>query len=164
MLPTLPINKILVFIDGSEGCILAAKYAIALAKITRAQLKAIYVVNTNLLKQLSKARIFVKIEEMNYEHDLEEDGRRYLKHVRELGERKGLTVETELLKGAVHSLAVQKIDEWGADLFVMGELEPVLSRPDTFHDETEIIFRKAACSVLVVKNADFVEQVYNLLT
>ncbi|PIS28242.1 MAG: universal stress protein [Candidatus Marinimicrobia bacterium CG08_land_8_20_14_0_20_45_22] len=161
MLPIVPINRILVYLDGSEGCVLAAKYAIVLSKITHAQIKAIYIVNTNLLKQLSKARIFVKVEEMDYERDLEEDGRRYLKHVKDLGERKGVSIETELLKGAVHVLAVQKIKEWEANLFVMGELEPILTSSDAFHDEAGIIFRKAPCSVLVVKNAPFVEQVYN---
>ena len=45
----------------------------------------------------------------------------------------------------------------------MGELEPVLSRTDTYHDEAELILRKAKCSVLVVKDADRVERIYNAL-
>lgn len=164
MPPKKPITKILLFTDGSESCILAAKYGIALAKMTNAKLKAIYVVNINLLKQLLKARIFVQIEEMDYERDLESDGRRYLNHIRDLANQKGLQIETELLKGTVHKIAIQQIEEWGADLLVMGELEPVLSRPDTFHDETELILRKASCSVLVVKNAEYVEQIYDSLS
>jgi nucleotide-binding universal stress UspA family protein len=158
------ISKILLFIDGSEGCIYAAKFGIALAKVTGAELKALYVVNTNLLRQLEKARIFVKVEEIDFGRDLEEDGRRYLRHITELAQRKELSIETELLKGNVHELVIQEIRNWKADLLVIGELEPVLSKQDTFHDEAEIIFRKAHCSVLVIKDPARVDQIYEELS
>jgi len=158
------ISKILLFIDGSEGCIPATKYGITLAKNTGALLKAVYVVNTDLLKQLERARIFVKVEKIDYERDLEEDGRNYLNHIIELAAAKGLVVETNLFKGTVHKLVLQQIEEWGADLLIMGEFEPGLNRQDTYHDETELIFRKAHCPVLVVKNGDRADQIYETLT
>lgn len=158
------ISKILLFADGSEGCISAAKYGIALTKITGAALKAIYVVNTALLKQLERARIFVKVEEVDYERDLEEDGRDYLRDITEMAASKGLHLETELLKGTVHKIAIQKVEEWNADLLVMGELEPGLSRPDTFRDETELIFRKARCAVLVVRDTERIDELFETLT
>lgn len=158
------ISRILLFIDGSEGCIYAAKFGIALAKVTGAELKALYVVNTDLLRQLEKARIFVKVEEIDFRRDLEEDGRRYLRHITELALRKELSIETELLKGTVHELVIQEIEKWNADLLIMGELEPALSRQDTFHDEAEIIFRKIRCSVLVVKDPDRVDKIYEALS
>jgi len=157
------ISKILLFADGSEGCISAAKYGIALSKITGAALKAIYVVNTDLLKQLERARIFVKVEEIDYERDLEEDGRNYLRQITEMAARQNLSVETDLFKGSVHKIAIQQIEDWQADLLIMGELEPGLSRQDTFHDETELIFRKARCSVLVVKDTERIDQIYENL-
>ncbi|MFH1213975.1 MAG: universal stress protein [Candidatus Neomarinimicrobiota bacterium] len=157
------ISKILLFTDGSEGSIYAAKYGIVLAKNTGAELKAIYVVNIDLLKQLERARIFVKVEELDYERDLEEDGRNYLRHITELAAHKGLRIETELLKGTVHKIAIQKVEEWDADLLIMGELEPILSRSDTFHDETELIFRKARCSVLVIKDSERIDKIYETL-
>ena len=74
---------------------------------------------------------------------------------------KGVDIKTELVKGVVNKEVTKKIEEWGIDLLVMGELEPVLSRTDTFHREAELIFRKAKCSVLIVKDAKRVEHIYN---
>ena len=163
MLPEGPVKKILIFVDGSEGCVTAAQYGIALSKKTGADVLALYVVNVHLLEELVKARIFVKIEEMDYEQDLEQDGKRYLNYIAELGKAKGIAIRTELIKGVVSKAVVDKVQELGVDLLVMGELEPVLSRTDTFHDEAELIFRKVKCSVLIVKNADDVERLYNAL-
>ena len=163
MLQNEPIQKILVYIDGSEECIAAAQYGIALSKITGAELKAIYIVNVSLLEELVKARIFVKIEEMDYQQDLEQDGKRYLRYISELANVKGVSIQTELVKGVVNKEVTQKIDEWQIDLLIMGELEPILSRSDTYHNEAELIFRKAKCTVLVVKDADRCERIYNSL-
>ena len=157
------VRKILLYVDGSEECVAAAQYGIALAKSGGAELTALYVVNVSLLKELTKARIFVKIEEMDYEHDLEQDGKRYLNYISELARVKGVELKTELIKGVVNKEVVEKADTWGADLLVMGELNPVLSRTDTFHDEAELIFRKVKCSVLVVKNPDHAERIYNAI-
>ncbi|MFH1943303.1 MAG: universal stress protein [bacterium] len=157
------VRKILLYVDGSEECVAAAQYGIALAKSGGAELTALYVVNVSLLKELTKARIFVKIEEMDYEHDLEQDGKRYLNYISELARAKGVELKTELIKGVVNREVVEKADTWGADLLVMGELNPVLSRTDTFHDEAELIFRKVKCSVLVVKDPDRAERIYNAI-
>jgi len=158
------ISKILLFADGSEGCMSAAKYGIVLSKITGAVLKAIYVVNIDLLRHLERARIFVKVEELDYERDMEEDGLNYLHDITELAASKGLHLETELLKGTVHKIAIQKVEEWEADLLIMGELEPGLTRQDTFHDETGLIFRKARCSVLVAKDTERIDELFDTLT
>ena len=158
-----PFKKILLYVDGSEECIAAAQHAIVLAKSGGVELFALYVVNMSLLKELTKAKIFVKIEEMDYEQDLEQDGKRYLNYISELARAKGVDIKTELIKGVVNKEVVKKIDEWGADLLVLGELDPVLSRTDTFHDEAELIFRKASCAVLVVKDTARVEKLYNAL-
>ena len=158
------ISKILLLTDGSEGCISVAKYGIILSKITGAALKAIYVVNTDLLKQLERARIFVKIEEVDYESDLEDDGQDYLQEITELAASKGVHLETELLKGIVHKIAIQKIEEWNADLLIMGELEPGLPRQDISHDELGLLLRKARCSVLVAKEQRGLDELFETLT
>jgi nucleotide-binding universal stress UspA family protein len=163
MLKETPFEKILLYVDGSEECVIAAQYAIVLAKSTGAELMALYVVNMSLLKELTKAKIFVKIEEMDYEQDLEQDGKRYLNYISELSRSKGMEIKTELVKGVVNKEVIQKIEELGVDLLIMGELDPVLSRKDTFHDEAELIFRKASCAVLVVKDTIRVEQLYSTM-
>ena len=158
-----PVKKILLYIDGSEECIAAAQYGIALAKRTGAELTAVYVVNVSMLQELTKARIFVKIEEMDYEQDLEQDGKRYLNYISEMARAKDVPLRAELVKGVVNKEVVRIIDEWDIDLLLMGELEPVLSRTDTYHDEAELIFRKARCSVLVVKDIDRIEHLFEAM-
>ena len=157
------IQKILLYIDGSEECITAAQYGITLAKQTGAVLMAIYIVNVSMLEELVKAKIFVKIEEMDYEQDLEQDGKRYLNYISELARAKDVPIKTELAKGVVNKIVAEKIEAEDIDLIVMGELEPILSRRDTYHDEAELVFRKAKCSVIVVKDAGRVENIYNHL-
>ena len=158
-----PIKKILLYIDGSEECIAAAQYAIVLSKKTGAELMGLYVVNVSLLKELTKAKIFVKIEEMDYEQDLAQDGKRYLNYITELARSKGVEIHTDLIKGVVNKEVVERIQEWGIDLLIMGELDPIQSRTDTYHDEAELIFRKSKCSVLVVKDPDRSERLFNAL-
>ena len=159
-----PIQKMLLYVDGSEECITAAQYAIALAKTTGAELRALYVVNVSVLEELVKARIFVKMEEMDYEQDLEQDGNRYLNYIAELARKKEISIHTELIKGVVNKAVIEKLTEWDIDLLVMGELDPILSRKDAYHDESELIFRKAKCPVLVVKDAHRVERLYDGMT
>ena len=158
-----PVKHILLYVDGSEECVTAAQYAIGLAKQTGAKITALYVVNVSLLEDLVKARILIKIEEMDYQQDLEQDGKRYLNYIKDLAAKKGVDIETELVKGVVNKEVIQKIEALDTDLLVMGELEQVLSRTDTFHNEAEIIFRKVNCTVIVVKNADYTEKVYDSL-
>jgi len=158
-----PVQKILLYVDGSEECITAAQYAIVLAKEYKAELVAMYVVNESMLKELLKANIFIKAEEMDYEHDLMQDGERYLRYISQLAQDKGLTIETRIEKGVVNKIVVDAISELQADLIVLGELEEFLSRSDSFHDENELICRKAGCSVVIVKDPDRVESLYNMI-
>ena len=157
------IRRIMVSIGGNERALLAAQYAVALARLLGAELVAIYVVDTKILGDLLKARIFIRMEEMDYAHDLEEDGRRYLNHVRDLAEAKGVGITTVLEKGEVHTLVTKKARELEADLLVMGELEAPRSRRDCYFDEGERIFREARCPVLVVKGDERIRELYNSL-
>ena len=151
----------MVFVESTEASVLAAQYAIALAAVCGAEIIAIYVVDIKTLEDLLTAHIFVRMEEMDYERDLEEDGRRYLNHVRELAEAKGIRVTTFLEKGEVHSIVIEKVKELGADLLVMGELETPQSRRDFYFDESERIFREAKCPILVVKGDERVREFYD---
>ena len=158
-----PFKKILIYVDGSEGCIAAAQLGMVMARQTGAELLALYVVNISLLKELTKAKIFVKIEEMDYEQDLLQDGKRYLNYIEEMARAKQIPIRTELVKGVVNKEVVDKAASYGADLLVMGELEPIRSRTDSYHDEAELIFRKVNCTVLVVKDGDRAEALYQSL-
>ena len=155
------IKRIMVFIEANEASLLAARHAVSLSKIAGADLIAVYVVDVKTLNDLLKARIFVQMEEMDYERDIEEDGKRYLNHVQCLAEAKAVAVTTLLEKGDVHSVVVGKAKELGADMLVMGELDTPLSRRDSYYNEGERIFREAHCPVLVVKGEEAVQALYD---
>jgi nucleotide-binding universal stress UspA family protein len=158
-----PINKILVYVDGTESSITAAQYAVILSRATGAQLSALYVVNTRALEDLLKARIFIKAEEEEYKRDLEADANRYLNHVRSLARKKGLAVEAVSVSGAVQQEIKKYVQENEIDLLVIGELSHVRSRRDEFYNEAERAMRSVSCSVLIVKDEDRVWELYDTL-
>lgn len=158
-----PIRRILLYVDGSEGSITAAQYAICLSRYYRAELTALYVVNTRALGDLLKARIFVKAEQEEYLRDLQEDSQRYLNHVRSLARKKGLVVQTASASGTVHQEIKNCVLANKIDLLVMGELSSVRSRRDELYDEADRALRAVPCSVLVVKDEERVTALYDAL-
>lgn len=158
-----PIRKIMVYIDGTEGLVTAAQYAICLAHYTQSELQAFYVINTKALSDLVKARIFLREEQVEYEHDLKADAERYLNHVRELARRKGVAIRTESAMGSPYQEIVRKVKEEAIDMLVIGELSRIRNRRDEFYDETGRAMRSVSCSVLIVKDEDRVVQLYDAL-
>ncbi len=155
-----PFEKIILYVDASEAALDAARYAVALAKSYGAQLHAIYVVNEKMLEELLSAKVFVEEEEVDLQHDLEEDGKRYLSAVERLATGKDVGITTELLKGIVHREIVDKATQLGASLIIIGEIEEPMSRRDAFFDEGEMILRLAKCPVLTVKGDRLVRDLY----
>lgn len=156
-------RKILVYIDGTEQSITAAQYAICLASFYRADLTALYVINTRAMEDLLKARIFLKDEQMEYEHDMEADAQRYLNYVSELAVKKGVSVVKKSSRGSVHAQVVDIVKNEEIDLLVIGELSRIRSRRDEFYDEAERAMRTVPCSVLIVKDEDKVWEMYESL-
>ena len=158
-----PVRKIMVYVDGTEQSITAAQYAICLASFSGAELIAHYVINTRAMEDLLRARIFLKDEQEDYEHDMESDAERYLNHVNELAVKKGLSIIARRSKGNVHKEIVNAIKEEDIDLLVIGELSRIRSRRDEFYDEAERAMRTVPCSVLIVKDEDRVWEMYESL-
>ncbi len=149
-----PINKILVYIDGTESSISAAMYAVALSKTTGASLTALYVINTKALNDLVKARIFLAEEEAEYHRDLEQDAERYLNHVRKLAEQKNIVISTKSLSGTIHREIKAEVQENKYDLLVLGGLSNIRSRRDEFFNETDRAMRSVSCPVLVIRDEE----------
>lgn len=158
-----PIKKIMVYVDGTEQSITAAQYAICLASSSGAELIACYVINTRAMEDLLKARIFLQDEQLEYEHDMEADGQRYLNYVNELAAKKGVSIIKKQSRGSVHKEIANTINEEKIDLLVVGELSRIRSRRDEFYDETERAIRMVNCSVLIVKDEDKVWGMYESL-
>ncbi|HPC94722.1 MAG TPA: universal stress protein [Sedimentisphaerales bacterium] len=152
-------KKILVYVDGTEQSITAAQYAICMASYFRADLIALYVINTKAMEDLLKARIFLQDEQLEYEHDMEADAQRYLNYVNELAIKKGVSVIRRSRRGSVHKEIVNLVDEENVDLLVIGELARIRSR----YDETERAMRMVSCSVLIAKDEERVWQMYESL-
>jgi nucleotide-binding universal stress UspA family protein len=157
------VNKIMVFVDGTEQSVTAAQYAICLASATGAELIALYVVNTRAVEDLLKARIFFQDEQMEYQQDMEADGQRYLNYINELAIKKGISIAQMCRKGSVHKEILEAAKEVDADLLVIGELSRIRSRRDEFYDESERAMRAVPCSVLMVKDEDRVWEMYEAL-
>jgi nucleotide-binding universal stress UspA family protein len=159
-----PIKKIMVYVDGTEQSVTAAQYAICLAAFSGAELIAYYVVNTRAMEDLLRARIFLKDEQVEYEHDMESDADRYLNHVNELAVQKGVSISKKRSKGSVHKEIVGAVNDEEIDLLVIGELSRIRSRRDEFYDEAERAMRNVPCSVLIVKDDDRVWEMYQSLS
>jgi len=153
----------MVYVDGTEQSVTAAQYAICLASFSGAELIAYYVINTRAVEDLLKARIFLKDEQVEYEHDMEADAERYLNYINELAIKKGVSVIKKRSRGSVHREIVDSIEADDVDLLVIGELSRIRSRRDEFFDETERAMRAVPCSVLIVKDEDRVWEMYESL-
>jgi nucleotide-binding universal stress UspA family protein len=153
----------MVYVDGTEQSVTAAQYAICLASSSGAELIAHYVINTRAVEDLLKARIFLKDEQVEYEHDMEADAERYLNYINELAMKKGVSTIKKRSRGNVHREIVDSIEADDVDLLVIGELSRIRSRRDEFFDETERAMRAVPCSVLIVKDEDRVWEMYESL-
>jgi nucleotide-binding universal stress UspA family protein len=152
-------SNIVVVITGSDASILAAKYAIVMAKTYRCRLSAVYVVDTATIRQLTLSKIFIQEESQEYERGLEANGERYLSFVEELARAKGVKIEREIRKGAVYTEILTAADERKADLIVLGGWEKDRSARDIISHAHREIMVSAKCSVLLAKEPG-IDQIY----
>ncbi|MDX9800032.1 MAG: universal stress protein [Spirochaetia bacterium] len=158
-----PVNKIMVYVDGTEESITAAQYGICLARATGAEFYALYIVNTRALSDLVSAKIFLQAEEEEYKNDLELDADRYLNHIKQMARDKGVAVKTLKSSGSVNVEIKNKVNENEIDLLIIGELSKIRSRRDELYNETERAMRSVNCSVLIAKDEERVWTIYNQL-
>ena len=155
------IKNILVALSvDMNSSLMTAKYSIYIAKILQAKLIAVYVVDKPTLDKLVKHRIFLDVEAMEYQQEIEKEAKIFLDRFKQMAESKEVSFEGMGLKGVVHTEVINKIKETNADLLIMGELKEFLSLRDTFYNEGALIFYEAPCPVLVVKNRKYVELLY----
>jgi nucleotide-binding universal stress UspA family protein len=157
-----PISNILTAVTGSDASIMAAKYAIVLAKLYHCRLGVVYVVDTATIKQLTLSKIFIQTESSEYEKSLEANGQRYLSFVAELADAKGVKAEKILRKGAVYTEILTTAEEREADLIVMGGWEKNRNALDIIGHAHREIMLNAKCSVLLVKEPG-IDQLYKQL-
>jgi nucleotide-binding universal stress UspA family protein len=153
------ISNVVVAVTGTDASILAAKYAIVLAKYYQCSLTAVYVVDTATIKQLTLSKIFIQEEGAEYERNLENNGNRYLTFVEELARSKDVKIEPVLRKGAIYTEILSLADEKKADLILLGGWEKDTRTRDIIGHSHREIMANAKCSVMIVKEPD-IDQIY----
>jgi nucleotide-binding universal stress UspA family protein len=140
------IKKILIPTDGSDCSLRAATVGISFAKLFNAEIYAIYVVDTIILEELTRA-----IETKDVEKELKEKGERYLDYVVESAEKEGIKAEAILAKGEPHDQIVFFAKNKGIDLIVMGSYGRRGTKRILIGSVTSRVIEYAPCPVLVVK-------------
>jgi nucleotide-binding universal stress UspA family protein len=152
-------SHVVVAITGSDASIMAAKYAVIMAKQYHCRLSAIYVVDTATIRQLTLSKIFIQEESQEYERSLEANGDRYLSFVEELARAKGIKIERDIRRGAIYTEILRAADERKADLIILGGWEKDRSARDIISNSHREIMVNAKCSVLLVKEP-IIDQIY----
>ena len=153
------ISNIVTAVTGTDASILAAKYAIVMAKLYHCKLSAVYVVDTATIKQLALSKIFIQEEASEYEKSLETNGNRYLTFVEEIAQAKGVKVEPILRRGAIYTEILSVADEKKADLILLGGWEKDTKTRDIIGHSHREIMANAKCSVVLVKEPT-IDQIY----
>ena len=149
-----PYKRILVYLDGSEGSMTAAMYAILLAASSKASLHAVYVVNTKALGDLVRSRILVDQEKSEFLADLQKDASRHIRHTERLAASKDVAITTASIEGSPHKEIISYIKNNDIDLLVLGSVNAIRSRRDELTSENDRMLRTSPCPVVVVRDAD----------
>ena len=152
-------TSIVVAVNGSDASILAAKYAIVLAKTCRCRLSSVYVVDTATIRQLALSKILIQEESLEYEKSLESNGDRYLSFIEELARAKGIKLEREMRRGAVYTEILAVADEKKADLIILGGWEKDRNPRDIISHSYREVMVNAKCSVVLAKEPD-IDKIY----
>lgn len=139
-------KKILIPIDGSDHSIRAAEMGISLAKLLGASLTFAYVIDKLMLDRFEKEKGLEQLE-----HELSNDGERYIKYVSGLAEKNGLPVTSLITKGIPFEQILKLQKEWQSDLIVMGSSGRRGADRILIGSVAQHVIEYATCPVLVVK-------------
>ena len=141
-------QKILLPISGSEESMNAADFAIKLAVSHGSQIFALHVVDTSVVRQLSrhsgKSPGEVEIE-------MEENGWRYLYHVAEMAKDSKVKVVVLLEYGLPQEGILNKARELSTDLILFGQSRGRGTRGRFLDKSLQQVLEHSPCPVLVVK-------------
>lgn len=153
-------QKAVVAVNGSEQSLHAAMYGIMMASQYKIELEAVYVVDSETIRQLEVSKIFFAEEAKHYTAALRKDGEKYLNYVSDLALQKKVKISTKLCEGAVWSEVLKAADDFKADLILLGgkehgneSIRNVVNHDKASAINTEII-GSASCNVLVVRKPE----------
>lgn len=143
------VGKILVCVDGSRAALEAARTAIALAAGWRAEVRAVYVVETGVVDGAPDRDRIAR---------LGESGRSILKRVAALGEAQGVTVSQALLEGIPFEAILEDARTWGAGMIVMGRTGRTGPGRALLGSEAERVLEFTERPVLIVPSTESVDE------
>jgi len=151
VVPDAQMRTILLLADGSEGAIRAAELAVLLADTHDADLVAVSVVDTETLGMLLRRHILVDEEMVEFDVELEASAERHLRVVANHAQRQGVPIDTQVLKGTIHTTVLAELRRRRADLVVLGGFTSTMTRRDVLAKEKQYIIDEAPCPVLLVR-------------
>lgn len=121
---TVNIKKIMIATDGSDCSRLVADKGIELARLSGGTVYAVYVVSTDCLSSIDGDPFSLGVDP--YWETVQEawrtQGQQAVNYVKNLGEAKGVNVESVLLEGNPSDELIRYAEEEKMDLIVMGTL------------------------------------------
>jgi nucleotide-binding universal stress UspA family protein len=140
------IKKILIPIDGSDPSVRAAEYGISIAKMLKAQITVIYVIDTIVLDRLAK-----DTEKEELEQELKMDGERFINYILGLAKKQSVKAASLLAKGRPFEQVVNLAKGLSIDLIVMGTYGRRGADRILIGSVAERVIEYVSCPVLVVK-------------
>lgn len=140
------IKQILITTDGSDCSLRAAELGIHLAKTLGANISVIYVIDTVILKEMTKIA-----DRKAVERELREKGERYLRYIAELAEKEELKTDITLARGTPYDQIVHHAKSFKADLIVIGTHGRRGAERILIGTVAERVIEYAPCPVLVIR-------------
>ncbi len=141
-------ERLLVPVDGSETSLAVGHRAIELTREYGSELILVFVVDVAVRDLM--ARIAKRPPE-EVQQEMEETGRRTLRHLARVAEQEGVAVQTVLRVGTMHATIVAEAEARQATLVVVGR--PVEHELRGLYESRIVrqIIEDACCPVLVLK-------------
>ncbi|MGD6934187.1 MAG: universal stress protein [Candidatus Bathyarchaeia archaeon] len=138
------IKLILVPTDGSGHSVRAAEYAVSVAKVHKAKILVVYVIDNFVVDQFAKVSSSI-------EQDLKESGQGYINYIVGLAEKQGVAVESIVTKGQPYEKIVDLAKNQNVDLIVMGTTGRRSTERILIGSVTQRVIEYSPCPVLVIK-------------
>ncbi len=139
------VDRILLPVDGSEPAVAATEYAVILAKMFGAAVKAIYVdtgyESLEYPEEVMSEDVYAGVHESI----------KGLVIAKTMCERNGVECEVEVVQGGVTKRIVATAADWGADLIVLGDMGRTGLRRLALGSVAETVVKGSDVPVMVVK-------------
>lgn len=147
----LSVKHIMVLVDGTASGSRAVDMAINVTCHLRANLTAIAIVETEVLRQLLNVQILTKDEMSEFEDDLQASAERHMAEVRERSLRCKLEIECVVAHGNSEVIIPQEVQARKVDLIIIGYFDSSRAQRNLLARQRQQIVDHAPSPVLVAR-------------